>query len=91
MGLASNHPLLDATRLTIDELGEPAPDGYGSALNPRLQLLMANGGTIGVNDVTLVARGIGGQPDLMRTEASRFAEHSTTAAPVDTSFTALDN
>ena len=57
-----------ATRLTIDELGEPAPDGYGSALHPRVQLLMANNGVIGVNDVTLVAHGIGGQPDLARTE-----------------------
>ena len=57
-----------ATRLTIDELGDPAPDGYGSALHPRVQLLMANNGVIGVNDVTLVAHGIGGQPDLTRTE-----------------------
>jgi GNAT superfamily N-acetyltransferase len=57
-----------ATRLTLDELGEPAPDGYGSALHPRVQLLMANNGVVGVNDVTLVSEGLGGQPHLTRTE-----------------------
>lgn len=57
-----------ATRLTLDELGEPPPDGYGSALHPRIQLLMANGGVVGVNDVTLVSPGIGGRSELTTTE-----------------------
>jgi hypothetical protein len=57
-----------ATRLTLDELGEPAPDGYGSAMHPRIQLLMAGNGVIGVNDVTLVSQGLGGGPSLTRTE-----------------------
>ncbi len=66
-----------ASRLTIDDLGQPTPDGYGSALDPRIQLLMANNGTIGVNDVTLVASGIGGQPDVTRT--NEWDEHPRVA------------
>lgn len=62
-----------ATRLTLHEFGQPSPDGFGAALHPRNQLLMANGGVVGVNDVTLVARDIGGESDLARTE--RWNDH----------------
>lgn len=66
-----------ATRLAFDELGEPAPDGYGAALHPRIQLLMADDGVVGVNDVTLVAHGLGGRSPLTRTE--RWDDHPRVA------------
>lgn len=37
-----------------------ALDGFGAALSPAAQLRLADGGRIGVNDVTLVAPGLGG-------------------------------
>lgn len=48
-----------ASRLSIEAFNEPKPDGFGGALHPGIQQLMAGRGLIGVNDVTLVARGLG--------------------------------
>lgn len=56
-----------ATRLTADDFGSPAPDGFGGALHPRVQLRMAGDGVIGVNDVTLVASGLNGRSELSAT------------------------
>jgi hypothetical protein len=49
-----------ASRLGHADLGDLAPDGFGAALAPEVLLRLAGGGTVGVNDVTLCARGVGG-------------------------------
>ena len=51
-----------ATRFSHDEIDDLSPDGFGAATHPAIQMRMANGGTIGVTDVTLVASGLGGAP-----------------------------
>jgi GNAT superfamily N-acetyltransferase len=48
-----------ASRLGSDDLVDLRPDGFGGALAPSVLLRLAAGGTIGVNDVTMVARGTG--------------------------------
>jgi len=68
----TGHAVL-ATRLTIDAFGELGPDGFGGALHPRVQMLMAGGGEIDGNDVTLVANGLGGPSEL--TETSQSDDH----------------
>lgn len=62
-----------ASRLTADDFGDTAPDGFGGALHPRVQLLMAGDGVIDVNDVTLVASGLGGRSEL--TETNEWDDH----------------
>lgn len=43
-----------------DAVADKHPDGFGGALAPTFLLWLAGpGGTVGVNDVTLVARGLG--------------------------------
>ena len=50
-----------ASRVGESEMADLEPDGFGRALDPSVQLRMAGpGGWIGVLDVTLFARGIGG-------------------------------
>lgn len=49
-----------ASRLGAEDLADLSPDGFGAALAPEVLLRLAGGGTVGVNDVTLCARGIGG-------------------------------
>lgn len=49
-----------ASRLGAADLGDLDPDGFGGALAPAVLLRLAAGGTIGVNDVTMVAPGTGG-------------------------------
>jgi GNAT superfamily N-acetyltransferase len=48
-----------ASRLGPADFADLRPDGFGGAMHPLVQLRMAAGGTIGVNDVTLVAPGLG--------------------------------
>lgn len=48
-----------ATQLTLNQLGPPSPDGFGGALHPSIKLRIANGGIVGVEDVTLCAPGLG--------------------------------
>jgi hypothetical protein len=49
-----------ASRLGEADLSDLEPDGFGAALAPEVLLRLADGGTIGINDVTLCARGVGG-------------------------------
>jgi hypothetical protein len=52
-----------ASRLSADDLTDLQPDGFGRVLNPEILLRMAGGSGevgVGVVDVTLVARGVGG-------------------------------
>lgn len=58
-----------ASRLGPDDLADLAPDGFGAALAPAVLQRLAAGGTIGVNDVTLVASGTG--PASTRTAGGR--------------------
>lgn len=51
---------LVASHLRPGELRDLALDGYGAALAPATLLRLAAGGRIGVIDVTLCARGLGG-------------------------------
>lgn len=48
-----------ATDQSADEFGDLHLDGFGAALSPTAILRVAGSGEIGVNDVTLVARGTG--------------------------------
>lgn len=70
-----------ASRLGPDDLADLRPDGFGGALAPAVLLRLAAGGTIGVNDVTMVARGTAGEgdgtPALERT--SRWDDHPRVA------------
>lgn len=50
-------------------LGDLGLDGFGAALDPRAVLRVADGGTVGVNDVILVIQGTGGGVDLAPTAA----------------------
>lgn len=63
-----------ASRLAAEAFNEPKPDGFGGALHPRVQQLMAGRGLIGVNDVTLVGMGLGGPSPLPVTD--RWDDHS---------------
>jgi hypothetical protein len=56
-----------ASRLGATDLADLHPDGFGGALAPSVLLRLAAGGTIGVNDVTMVTRGTGtgGGADMM--------------------------
>ena len=47
------------TPQTAEDFGDLAIDGFGGALHPEALLRLAEGGTIGVNDVTLAAQGTG--------------------------------
>jgi hypothetical protein len=50
-----------SSRLGSEHLADLKPDGLGAVLNPEVQLRMAGPeGSIGVIDVTMVARGMGG-------------------------------
>ena len=49
-----------ASRLGEQDFADFRPNGFGDALAPEVLLRLAGGGTIGVNDVTLSARGTGG-------------------------------
>lgn len=52
-----------ASRLSADDLADLQPDGFGRVLHPEVLLRMAGGsGDVGMGmvDVTLVARGVGG-------------------------------
>jgi hypothetical protein len=49
-----------ASRLAASDLADLHPDGFGAALAPEVLLRLADGGTVGINDVTLCRRGLGG-------------------------------
>jgi len=50
-----------SSRLSLADLSDLDPDGYGAVLNPEVQLRMAgHGGAVGVVDVMMFARGRGG-------------------------------
>ena len=63
-----------ASRLDADDLRDLAPDGFGAACGPAVQLRMAAGGTVGDLDVTLFARGTGAGSTMQRTD--RWDDHS---------------
>ena len=63
-----------ASRLGPDDLADLAPDGFGSACGPAVQLRMAEGGTVGDLDVTLFARGTGGGRSMPPTD--RWDDHT---------------
>lgn len=48
-----------ASRFDERDLADLHPDGFGAALAPELLLRLAAGGTVGANDVTMVATGTG--------------------------------
>jgi hypothetical protein len=50
-----------SSRFGAAELSDLKPDGFGEVLHPEVQLRMAGpGGSIGIIDVTMSARGLGG-------------------------------
>lgn len=56
----TGHALI-ASPLGADDFdSEPVPDGFGGALHLSVLQRIAQGGSVGVNDVTLVARGTEG-------------------------------
>lgn len=55
------------------DVADLAPDGYGAACAPAIQLRMGDGGTIGDFDVTLFARGTGTGSALLPTK--RWDDH----------------
>ena len=69
---------LVATHLTRADLADVPFDGYGGTVSPRTLLRLADGGSMGVHDVVLVAHGQGGNgtgsgPGLPAT--SRWDDH----------------
>lgn len=65
-----------ATAQDPDALADLALDGYGGAVAPGALLRLAAGGRIGVIDVTLCARGLGGG---RLPESREWADHSRVA------------
>lgn len=66
-----------ASRYGESDLADFKLDGYGAALGPEVLIKLADGGTVGINDVTLCGRGVGGEPEL--THTTRWNGHQRVA------------
>lgn len=62
-----------ATSQSADEFADLHIDGFGAALHPKVVLRVADGGIVGCDDATLVARGVPGPVELTRT--SQWDDH----------------
>lgn len=63
------------TELPSRELDDLQPDGFGRALDPAIQIRVARGGEVGVNDATLAWRRRPVQPGAIVELTSEYDDH----------------